>query len=127
MSVVYAPISIGELLDKLTILEIKKEQLTDPNRLKNVLTEEDELRKLLAHINIPDLDTFFKELKEVNYQIWDSENVVRILDKENRLDQTFIDEAIKIRHYNDRRSVIKHTLNLKVNSKIIEEKSFFEK
>ena len=127
MSVVYAPISIGELLDKLTILEIKKEQLKDPNRLKNVLTEEEELRKLLAHINIPDLDTFFKELKEVNYRIWDSENVVRILDKENRLDQTFIDEAIKIRHYNDRRSVIKHTLNLKVNSKIIEEKSFFEK
>lgn len=127
MSIVYAPISVGELLDKLTILEIKKEQLKDPNRLKNIITEETELRKLLADINIPDIDKVFLELKEVNYGIWNGENAVRMMDRENNLDSTFIELAIKIRHYNDKRSVIKHKLNIQANSKIIEEKSFFEK
>lgn len=126
MNVIYAPISIGELIDKLTILEIKKEQLTDPVRIANVLAEEQELIKLLDKSSIHNYSKIFNDLKEVNYGIWNGENTIRKLSKENRLDKYFIDTAVKIREYNDERSVIKHKLNLESNSKIIEEKSFFE-
>lgn len=126
MTLIYAPISVGELVDKLTILEIKKEQLRDPIRLSNVLAEEKELLKLLDNVVINNYDIIFNDLKKVNYGIWEGENTIRILSNENKLDSHFIDVAIKIREFNDKRSVIKHKLNMEVNSQIIEEKSFFE-
>lgn len=126
MNVIYAPISIGELIDKLTILEIKKEQLKDPIRIDNVLAEEKELLKLLNLVKIQNYNSIFDELKKVNYGIWEGENTIRQLSKKNKLDKYFIDTAVKIREYNDKRSVIKHKLNLEANSKIVEEKSFFE-
>ena len=126
MNVIYAPISVGELIDKLTILEIKKEQLKDPIRIDNVLAEEKELLKLLNLVKIQNYNSIFDELKKVNYGIWEGENTIRQLSKKNKLDKYFIDTAVKIREYNDKRSVIKHKLNLEANSKIVEEKSFFE-
>jgi len=126
MNIIYAPISVGELIDKLTILEIKKEQLKDPIRIDNVLAEEKELLKLLNLVKIQNYNSIFDELKKVNYGIWEGENTIRQLSKKNKLDKYFIDTAVKIREYNDKRSVIKHKLNLEANSKIVEEKSFFE-
>ena len=119
-------ISKGELIDKITILEIKMDRIKDENKLKNIKNELDILYKL-------EFDTQHKgPMKDVNVKIWDCEELIRKMSKENPLYQTdiqirheFIKCATNIHIFNDERARIKKLINVETGSEIVEEKSFF--
>lgn len=119
-------ISKGELIDKITILEIKMDRIKDENKLKNIKNELDILYKL-------EFDTQYKgPMKDVNVKIWDCEELIRKMSMENPLYQTdipirnqFIQCARNIHIFNDERARIKKLINVETGSEIVEEKSFF--
>ena len=111
-------ISKAELIDKITILEIKDERIQDETRLKNVRHELDILRKIEFHTPLKD------ELKKVNNTIWDLEYGIRKLEKCEDFGAAFIDLARKIYKFNDERARIKKVINLEEGSNIVEEKSY---
>lgn len=119
------PISPGELLDKITILEIKSEHIEDKDKLANVETE----LKLLSTIwektsQDYDLETLKKELKENNKALWDIEDKIRIKEFNKEFDRIFIELARSVYIQNDKRADTKKKINLKLGSIIVEEKSY---
>ena len=111
-------ISKGELIDKITILEIKDEKITDPEKLKNVRHELETIRKL-------EFPTPVKEkLIEVNRKLWDVEDDLRVLEKEGKFDDEFIEKARSVYKLNDERSRLKKTINIEQGSNFVEEKSY---
>jgi len=119
------PISPGELLDKITILEIKSENIDDAEKRNNVQTE----LKLLSQIwesTSPDatIDELKKELKVNNKALWDIEDKIRIKESNKEFDQEFIDLARSVYIQNDKRANTKKRINLKLGSLIVEEKSY---
>lgn len=123
-NVIYAPISIGELFDKITILEIKLEQYIDKQKLIHVVNELTELNKLAKDITT-DLSDELAELKKINKIIWDNEDLARTYSNK-LLDDTFMRLADSTYKANTRRAEIKRKINEKCNSKIIETKSYIE-
>ena len=123
--IINAPISIGELIDKITILEIKKNKLQN-SKLENVLKELSFLRKLMAKHQIEITDNLFTELKEINLTLWNIEDQIRIKEKNKEFDNIFIELARSVYFTNDKRSEIKKRINRLSNSEITEEKSFAE-
>jgi hypothetical protein len=110
-------ISKGELIDKITILEIKSEKISDPEKLKNVLYELETIRKL-------EFPTPIKEkLMDVNRQLWDVEDALRDLEKIEKFDDAFVQKARSVYKLNDERSRLKKSINIDEGSEIIEEKS----
>ena len=123
--IINAPISIGELVDKITILEIKKNKLQN-SKLKNVLKELNYLRELIEKNKIEITDDLFSQLKEVNLSLWDIEDQIRIKEKNKEFDNIFIELARSVYFTNDKRSEIKKRINRLSNSEITEEKSYAE-
>ena len=123
--IINAPISIGELVDKITILEIKKNKLQN-SKLENVLKELSFLRKLMAKHQIEITDNLFTQLKEINLKLWNIEDQIRIKEKNKEFDNIFIELARSVYFTNDKRSEIKKRINLLTNSEITEEKSYTE-
>ena len=123
--IVNAPISIGELIDKITILEIKKNKLQN-SKLENVLKELSFLRKLMAKHQIEITDNLFTQLKEINLKLWNIEDQIRIKEKNKEFDNIFIELARSVYFTNDKRSEIKKRINRLSNSEITEEKSYAE-
>ena len=123
--IINAPISIGELIDKITILEIKKNKLQN-SKLENVLKELSFLRKLMAKHQIEITDNLFTQLKEINLKLWNIEDQIRIKEKNKEFDNIFIELARSVYFTNDKRSEIKKRINLLSNSEITEEKSYAE-
>ena len=123
--IINAPISIGELVDKITILEIKKNKLQN-SKLENVLKELSFLRKLMAKHQIEITDDLFTQLKEINLKLWNIEDQIRIKEKNKEFDNIFIELARSVYFKNDKRSEIKKRINLLSNSEITEEKSYAE-
>ena len=121
--IIHVPISIGELIDKITILEIKKDKLKNL-KLKNILKELSFLRAVLEKNSIFIPDEIFLQLKSINLTLWDIEDKIRIKEKNKEFDNEFIQLARSVYLNNDRRSETKKVLNMKVNSEIIEEKSY---
>ena len=121
--IINVPISIGELIDKITILEIKKDKLKNL-KLKNILKELSFLRAVLEKniISIP--DEIFLQLKSINSTLWDIEDKIRIKEKNKEFDNEFIELARSVYLNNDIRSETKKELNIMFNSEIIEEKSY---
>ena len=113
-----APISIGELFDKITILQIKKENLLNVNLELNLLKKIVKVNK----INVE--DELINELREINYKLWNIEDKIRIKEKLKNFDSEFIEIARSVYIENDKRSAIKRKINIKYNSNIIEEKSY---
>lgn len=111
-------ISNGELIDKITILEIKMERIKDESRLLNVSNELNILSTLEFKTSLKD------ELKSVNESIWDCEDKIRNLTKLNIYDESFIECAKQIHILNDERARIKKQINFDTKSNIIEEKSY---
>lgn len=110
-------ISKGELIDKITILEIKNEKITDPEKLKNVRHELETIQKL-------EFPTSVKEkLIEVNRKLWDVEDDLRLLEKMGKFDDEFIEKARSVYKLNDERSRLKKIINIEEGSNIVEEKS----
>ena len=123
--IINAPISIGELVDKITILEIKKNKLQN-SKLENVLKELSFLRKLMAKHQIEITDNLFTQLKEINLKLWNIEDQIRIKEKNKEFDNIFIELARSVYFANDKRSEIKKRINRLSNSEITEEKSYAE-
>lgn len=112
------PVSYGELFDKITILQIKKEKIQSDNVLKEL--------KLLLELsnNIKVSSELFYQLKLVNETLWDIEDNIRIKEKKQQFDQEFIDLARAVYIENDKRALIKKKINVELNSKITEEKQY---
>ena len=121
--IINAPISIGELVDKITILEIKKNKLQN-SKLKNVLKELSYLRELIEKHKIDITDDLFFQLKEVNLSLWNIEDQIRIKEKNKEFDNTFIELARSVYFKNDIRAEIKKSINQLCNSEITEEKFY---
>ena len=123
--IINAPISIGELVDKITILEIKKIKLQN-SKLENVLKELSFLRKLIEKHQIEITDDLFTQLKEINLTLWNIEDQIRIKEKNKEFDNIFIELARSVYFKNDKRAEIKKRINQLSNSEITEEKSYAE-
>ncbi len=121
--IIHVPISIGELIDKITILEIKKDKLKNL-KLKNILKELSFLRAVLKKNSIFIPDKIFLQLKSINLTLWDIEDKIRIKEKNKEFDSEFIKLARSVYLNNDRRSETKKELNIMFNSEITEEKSY---
>ena len=120
------PTAPGELLDKLTILEIKSERMADPAKLANVRRELETLRALWAASPGAgrDVGPLIAELKGINERLWEIEDAIRSKEAEQTFDAEFIQLARSVYLNNDRRASIKRALNLALGSELIEEKSY---
>jgi len=121
-----ATISYGEFLDKLTILEIKSERITDKVKLKNItneLTLVQQLWKDCAASKI-DITSELTALKAVNEKLWGIEDAIRDNERKQKFDQSFIDLARSVYFENDDRANIKREINIKLGSELVEEKSY---
>lgn len=122
--IVLVPVSVGELVDKITILEIKRDRLKDPAKLINVKTELLELMGALGKLELPDLSSQFSALREVNGALWDIEDFKRLCEKSQNFGQDFVDAARQVYIKNDKRAQIKKEINTMCGSSIVEEKSY---
>jgi hypothetical protein len=122
--IIHAPISVGELIDKITILELKLEFLSDPKKLENVTLELSQLNKILNELIIPDIVAERETLKLVNRRLWHIENFKRECEKNQTFGEDFIETARQVYLKNDLRAEIKRRINIMVGSTIIEEKSY---
>ena len=123
------PISYGELLDKLTILEIKQEKISNQEKLKNInneYSELDEVAKYLKNIDKVKYENFYKKLFEVNLSLWEIEDKIRILEKNKNFDSEFVELARKVYFTNDKRFEIKSEINKHFGSEFFEEKQYVE-
>ena len=121
--IIYAPVSIGELVDKITILEIKKDFLKG-NKSNNVKYELNNLREILNQCNFIVDKEFFIKLKNINQKLWEIEDLLRIKEIKQTFDKDFIDLARSVYKENDLRFLVKQEINTKYGSKIIEEKGY---
>lgn len=120
-----ADISIGELVDKITILEIKSIKIKNKDKLKNVKFELKILNQILNKLDLTeDVLMAKKELYKINLEMWEIEDKIRIFEKENKFDNEFIELARKVYKTNDNRSRVKKRLNLLLSSDLIEEKDY---
>ena len=120
------PVSVGELVDKITILEIKKIKIKDKNKLLNVNREYKYLKEILRKkIKISlKIKNEILALKKINLKLWNIEDKKRKAERNNKFDSVFIKNARNVYIYNDIRAKIKHNINVLAGSKIIEEKSY---
>jgi len=126
MSLIQVPVSYGELIDKITILEIKSKQMTDPAKLANVRNELDQLNATwAAHpAAATDIADERARLLAVNETLWDIEDRIRLKEKAQAFDQEFIELARAVYFRNDERAAVKREINLKLGSQLVEEKSY---
>jgi len=118
-------ISVGELLDKLSILKIKKEKIIDNNKLKYVEQEFDILnKKASSFLNQADINKIYNDLYLTNNELWIIEDELRILEKLNEFNIQFIDLARQVYKVNDHRFSLKNKINDITNSLIKEQKSY---
>jgi hypothetical protein len=118
-------ISNGEILDKLTILEIKYDYIKEINKLSNITKELKYIKKQCSHLldNLQIKELYFT-LKTINKKLWDIEDRIRLKEKQKLFDQEFIHLARSVYITNDIRANIKKDINLLTKSSFIEEKSY---
>ena len=124
--IIHAPISIGELIDKITILKIKSILIVDTIKLKNIEQELQLLEELKDSLNV-DIDTLEElqyKLYGVNLELWHIENYKRLCEKNQTFDDKFIETSRQVYLKNDLRAEIKHSINTMFGSTIVEEKSY---
>ena len=118
------PVSLGELLDKMTILEIKKTHIKENEKLKNINKELEYLKKILLNTKLNIDNNLINKLKTVNNILWKIEDEIRTKENENEFDNEFIKLARSVYQENDKRASIKKEINYKYNSELIEEKYY---
>lgn len=126
MSLISTPVSFGEVLDKITILEIKAEKINDQEKLKNI---KHELAILLqtwdqSITSSPELINLKHQLKAVNQSLWNIEDNIRIKESKKEFDDEFIQIARSVYYENDKRATVKKEVNLLLGSELVEEKSY---
>ena len=126
MPLVSTPVSVGELIDKITILEIKAENIKDENKLKHInyelqlLNQEWETSEFVS----ADISNERQQLKKVNEKMWEIEDKIRLKEAAAEFDDEFIQLARSVYYTNDERANIKRQINTKLNSDMFEEKSY---
>ena len=123
---ILAEISAGELIDKITILNIKKEKITNNEKLVEIEKELKSLKDTFNKIIIPDnsLLELMEQLKKINLKLWDIEDEKRNAEKNKKFDERFIDLARNVYKFNDERAKIKLKINNLLGSNIKEVKSY---
>ncbi len=123
VSVEIAP---GELIDKITILDIKRERITDPGKLANVRREHADLVRArdAALPASPDLDRLAADLKSVNTALWEIEDSIRDCERNRDFGPRFVELARDVYRTNDRRARLKRDINDLLGSSLVEEKSY---
>ena len=126
MENIKVPTSPGELLDKITILEIKIEQVSDDNKLKNIKYELTQLTQIWnEHFSDnEELSLLKKELRDTNNNMWDIEDKIRIKESKKEFDNDFIELARSVYYQNDKRADTKKKINQLLGSLLMEEKSY---
>ncbi|MFB9069129.1 DUF6165 family protein [Pseudofulvimonas gallinarii] len=126
MSEVHVPVSFGELIDKITILQIKSERMSDPAKLANVRTELAALEATwsAAPESTLDIAGLWAALKAVNEKLWDIEDAVRAQEAAGNFGAGFIELARSVYINNDERARIKREINQVLGSDLVEEKSY---
>jgi len=120
-------VGVGELIDKITILEIKQEQITVPEKLENIRHELNLLNQVKAGLQLSEESARLeKELKTINKKLWDIEDEIRLCESNKRFDEQFIQLARSVYITNDKRCEVKRQINVHHGSQIIEEKSYEE-
>lgn len=122
------PVSAGELIDKITILQIKSERIHDEQKLENVRRELQVLQRMRAETvpDHPDLEELVAELKQVNEKLWEIEDNVRTCEREGDFGERFIELARSVYKTNDHRAVVKRRMNELLGSNLVEEKSYVD-
>ncbi len=128
MNDILVPISPGELIDKLTILRIKAERITDAAKYQNVAYERTLLQDV-ADNRLPssvELNSFTEDLYDINCELWNIEDDIRECESRHDFGEKFIALARAVYQTNDRRAAVKKSINLLLGSAIVEEKSYYE-
>ncbi|KQY84984.1 DUF6165 family protein [Brevundimonas sp. Root1423] len=119
------PAAVGELFDKITILRIKAERLTDPGKRANVAEELGLLEVVAERVaQSQELNRLIADLQAVNAGLWEVEDAKRAHERLRRFDEAFIQLARRVYLENDRRAAIKREINLLTGSAVVEEKSY---
>lgn len=119
------PVSIGEMIDKLSILQVKKTKITDESKLEFVNKEFEILYNLSSvYLNDIEIESIYHQLVEVNSSLWDVEDRLRVIEKEKRFEGEFISLARKVYFTNDDRFRLKNEINLITSSEIREVKDY---
>lgn len=123
---ILVPVSFGELLDKISILQIKSERIDDAAKLANIHAELSALDKTwMAHpAAVKDIARLRADLKAVNERLWDIEDNIRLQDKAQAFNEDFVALARSVYLQNDERARIKKAINLALGSSYVEEKSY---
>ena len=120
-------VSNGELLDKISILELKLDKIKNKDKLVNIQKEFDELNPLcneLFRIYGGELQVHYLELAKINGELWDIEDWIRDCEREKRFDKEFVELARSVYITNDKRSEVKKIINILTGSGLVEEKSY---
>jgi hypothetical protein len=128
MTELLVPISPGELIDKITILEIKSERMTDAAKLANVRTELSLLSDTwkASPFSATDISAEWAGLRDVNGQLWEIEDRIRDKERDALFDAEFVELARAVYVTNDERAAVKKRINTKLGSTLVEEKSYAE-
>ena len=126
MSLISVPVSFGELIDKITILEIKSERMDDANKVANVRHELALLEKTWSDnaANSADVSNARARLKAVNESLWEIEDEIRVKESRRTFDDEFVELARAVYVTNDQRAKIKKEINVALGSELVEEKSY---
>ena len=126
MNKIIVEVSVGELLDKISILEIKQEKIKDPDKLKFIKAEYSILREQLNNKvkSTDEVNKLYKSLKEINSKLWVIEDDKRLCEKEKKFDEKFIKLSRDVHFLNDERAKIKFEINTLTDSNIKEIKEY---
>lgn len=118
-------VSIGEIVDKLSILKIKTENITDKVKLDNVVKEYEYLLGVVENdLNISTESDLYKELLSINKELWVIEDDIRDKERDKSFDDEFISLARSVYFTNDKRADVKKRINIEYGSDFVEEKSY---
>jgi hypothetical protein len=119
------PVSVGEIIDKLSILQVKKNKISDKTKLEFVNKEFEILQNLSSvYLNNIEIESLYNQLVEINSSLWDIEDKLRVIEKEKRFEGEFISLARKVYFTNDERFRLKNEINLLTFSEIREVKDY---
>lgn len=124
--IITVPVSVGEVVDKVTILEIKSERISDAEKRRNVAVELDALRPLVSGgvFDSDEMVELTNGLRVVNGELWDIEDNIRAEEAAGRFGDRFVELARAVYVTNDRRAELKKKINLATGSQLVEEKSY---
>jgi hypothetical protein len=122
---IQAPVSVGELIDKLSILHVKQTKITNEEKLEYINKEFELLYNLSSgFLDNPEIESLYHQLVETNSKLWDIEDRLRVIETEKRFEGEFIDYARKVYFTNDDRFRLKNEINKISNSEIREVKEY---